>query len=170
MKRANLLPLLALVALLSAGALAKDVRSWDIIGMRLGMSVSEIEAAAAARALLEKGRSKAPSFEQAVLIRKGHRIKGTDYDGMKMLKFASTSFKQTSLNIMHQDLAHNQSKSLDPATYVFLTSKKASLYSASKMSFIVSQNPSCHLKTVFFVTTLDRHHQRAVSKCNALLG
>lgn len=89
MRRANLLSVLALVGFLGGGALAKDVRSWDIVGMRLGMSIGEIEAAAVARGLLEKGRSKAPSFEQAVLIRKGHRIKGIDYNGVKMLKFAS---------------------------------------------------------------------------------
>ena len=53
MRTAGLLGM-ALVGLLGSGALAEDIRRFDILGMRLGMTSGEIESAAATRGLLEK--------------------------------------------------------------------------------------------------------------------
>ena len=87
----NLIPIVVSILLLSAVGVAKaaDVRSFDVMGMKLGMSVAEIEAAAVASGLVEKGRMKAPSFEQAVALRWKQVVDPKNYRGLRKLEFES---------------------------------------------------------------------------------
>ena len=87
--RMSLMAVLMLVGWLGAGNVARagDVRNFDVSGMQLGMSVGEIEAAAAAKGLLETARMKAPWFEQAVMIRKKRTVEARNYGGIRKLEF-----------------------------------------------------------------------------------
>lgn len=89
----NLISIVVSILLVSAAGTSQagDVRSFDIMGMKLGMSVAEIEAAAVAEGLLEKGRMKAPSFEQEVLIAKNQTVEARSYKGLQKLKLESAT-------------------------------------------------------------------------------
>ena len=81
--------LLAIGFAVPSPALASSVEEFDVIGMRLGMSVAEIEKAAADHALTEDHRQTAPSFEQKVAKSRGERIRSKDYAAIRSLRFVS---------------------------------------------------------------------------------
>ncbi len=84
-----LLPFLALLAViaLASPAVAADVRDFDILGIRLGMTVTEVEVLAAASGFEKIKRSAAPSFDQAVAIENREPVNWQDYKGVQLLKF-----------------------------------------------------------------------------------
>ena len=80
-------------ALVTTSASAGSPQGFDVAGFRLGMSVGEIEAAAAALGLLEKGRRKAPSFEQTVMMETERRVEARNFAGLRKLKFESDTIR-----------------------------------------------------------------------------
>lgn len=84
-----LLPFLALlvVSSLSSSAAAADARDFDILGIRLGMTVAEVEALATANGFGENKKSSAPSFDQAVALENREPVNWQDYKGVQLLKF-----------------------------------------------------------------------------------
>ena len=88
-----LLPFLALLAVssLSNSAAAADARGFDIIGIRLGMTVAEVEALATANGFGEIKKSAAPSFDQAVALENRELVNWQDYKGVQLLKFENDS-------------------------------------------------------------------------------
>ena len=81
--------LLAVGLAASSPTFASSVEEFDVIGMRLGMSVADIEKAAANHALAEDHRQTAPSFEQKVARSRGERIRSKDYDAVRSLRYVS---------------------------------------------------------------------------------
>jgi len=84
-----LLPFLALFAVFTHASLAvaTDARDFDILGIRLGMTVAEVEALATASGFEKIKRSAAPSFDQAVAIENREQVNWQDYTGVQKLKF-----------------------------------------------------------------------------------
>src|SRR5690606_19444541 len=67
-------------------AWAADPSSFEVMGLRLGMSASEAEAAGEENGFDIVGRDPAPSFKQAVAQRRGQRINGNTYTGVNKIR------------------------------------------------------------------------------------
>lgn len=69
-------------------AWAADPSSFEVMGLRLGMSASEVEAAGEENGFDIVGRDLAPSFKQAVAQRRGQRINDNSYTGVNKIRLA----------------------------------------------------------------------------------
>lgn len=69
-------------------AWAADPSSFEVLGLRLGMSASEVEAAGEKNGFDIVGRDLAPSFKQAVAQMRGQRINGNSYTGVNKIRLA----------------------------------------------------------------------------------
>lgn len=65
---------------------AADPDSFEVMGLRLGMTASEVETVADENGFDIAGRDLAPSFEQAVAQRRGQRIDGNSYSGVNKIR------------------------------------------------------------------------------------
>ena len=81
--------LLAIVLVAPFTALAASISDVDVAGMKLGMSVAEIEEAAARHGLTIDYRGPGPSFAQRVAIAQGERVAGKDYAAVRELRLVS---------------------------------------------------------------------------------
>jgi len=89
-KRSALLGLILAIAITTTmpHAWAADPSSFEVMGLRLGMSTSEVEAAGAENGFAIVGRDPAPSFKQAIAQRRGQRINGNSYTGVNKIRLA----------------------------------------------------------------------------------
>ena len=72
-------------------SLSGSIDDFDVAGMTLGMSVAEVEKAAAQRGLAVDHRSPGPSFAQRVAIAQGDTVTGKDYEAVRGLLLVSES-------------------------------------------------------------------------------
>lgn len=88
--RSALLSLILATAITTATphAWAADPSSFEVMGLRLGMSASEVEVAGEENGFDIVGHDLAPSFKQAVAQRRGQRINGNSYTGVNKIKLA----------------------------------------------------------------------------------
>lgn len=82
------LSLATAIAVTMPHAWAADPSSFQVMGLRLGMSASEVEAAGGENGFDIVGRDLAPSFKQAVAQRRGQRINGISYTGVNKIRLA----------------------------------------------------------------------------------
>mgnify|MGYP005855427807 CR=1 FL=1 len=64
---------------------AGDVNSFDVMGLRIGMTADEVEAVAGSKGLAKSGAFPAPSFEQQVALGNGGRVAANDYAGLQSM-------------------------------------------------------------------------------------
>lgn len=81
--------LLAVALVAPFTVLATSITDFDVAGMKLGMSVAEIEEAAAKHGLTVDYRGPGPSFAQRVAIAQGERVAGKDYTAVRELRLVS---------------------------------------------------------------------------------
>ena len=93
--RRQLLLALAIVAGLAWAVPLKaaDVRGFDILGIKLGMTVDEVKTQAKAKGFDDVKRSLAPSFEQAVALENREQVQARDYNGTLRARFGGDSEK-----------------------------------------------------------------------------
>lgn len=86
--RSALLGLILAVAVIATMPLAwtADPGIFEVMGLRLGMKASEVEAAGKDNGFAIVGRDLAPSFKQAVAQRRGQRIDGNTYTGVNKIR------------------------------------------------------------------------------------
>lgn len=82
------LSLATAITLTMPHAWAADPSSFEVMGLRLGMSASEVEAAGEENGFDIVGRDLAPSFKQAVAQRRGQPINGNSYTGVNKIRLA----------------------------------------------------------------------------------
>lgn len=66
-------------------ARAADLINFEVMGLKLGMTVSETEAAAQRSKFTIAGRDRGPSFGQAIAQKRGQRVSGTAYTAVNKL-------------------------------------------------------------------------------------
>lgn len=95
--RWNVFPVVVIAIGLTAPvtAFAGSIEEFDVVGMKLRMSVAEIEQAAARYGLTEDNRSVAPSFEQRVEIARGAFVRAADYAAVRSLLYVSDTAQVT---------------------------------------------------------------------------
>ncbi len=74
--------------LFALGASAADPSTFEVMGLKLGMTVSETQEASKQAGFTITGRDPGPSFEQAVAQKHGKRISGTAYSGVNKINLA----------------------------------------------------------------------------------
>lgn len=95
--RWNVFPVVVIAIGLTApvAVFADSVEEFDVVGMKLGMSVAEIEQAAVRHGLTEDNRKVAPSFEQRVEIARGAFLQATEYAAVRSLLYVSDTAQVT---------------------------------------------------------------------------
>ena len=81
--------LLAVALVAPFTVLAASISDFDVAGMKLGMSVAEIEEVAAKHGLTIDYRGPGPSFAQRVTIAQGEWVAGKDYAAVRELRLVS---------------------------------------------------------------------------------
>lgn len=74
--------------LFAPGASAADPSTFEVMGLKLGMTVSETQKVSKQAGFTITGRDPGPSFEQAVAQKHGKRISGTAYSGVNKISLA----------------------------------------------------------------------------------
>ena len=73
-------------AAVAVTAWAADPSGFELMGLKLGMTVSDTQAAAQKAGFTVAGRNPGPSFEQAVAQRRGERVSGDAFNGVNKIK------------------------------------------------------------------------------------
>jgi len=69
-----------------SGLQAADLNAYEVLGMRPGMTVDEIEVALRQQDLTSHKFVRAPSFEQSVAIARKEPVASSEYDGVQTLR------------------------------------------------------------------------------------
>ncbi len=91
--------LLLLVFCVGQTSMAADVLNADVAGVKLRMSVTEVEAAMTAREFTERGRSRAPDFGQAAQQENRVGVNPSEYAGVQQIIF-ETDFEKMQIRFV----------------------------------------------------------------------
>lgn len=73
-------------AVIATSAWAADPSKFELLELKLGMTVADTEATAQKAGFTVAGRDPGPSFEQAVAQRRGQRVSGGAFEGVNKIK------------------------------------------------------------------------------------